>query len=368
MAAGRRSASMWRSRTSFAPSSTIGWRRRSIRSPSSSSPSLFSARRTPRGRAAPGGLGHDRRGRAAASDRLRQHHRRRARARPSSLSSTSRSSARCSPGCGRSRAAAPSSPRRRSLSLRPRSPSASPGRWRVRGGTMITGTLSRYFGLRFLNTVVGSFIGVFALRADRLRRADAPRRRLAQRVRAARRQDLAFSRAADHRAHPAVLRADRRDVVLSRPVAPPRTGGCARGRHVGLAVRRAGADRGIRVRRLRHHRLQPHRRGPAGALQAPGSRVARRASLHGLTRTRTASGCASAAPTAVDHQCQDPAASRAQLGKVSVFAFDNAGQFLERIEAKTAILEPGHWRLEDARIYEAAVRRRSRRPIGSPPT
>jgi len=30
---------------------------------------------------------------------------------------------------------------------------------------MITGTLSRYFGLRFLNSVVGSFIGVVALAA-----------------------------------------------------------------------------------------------------------------------------------------------------------------------------------------------------------
>ena len=30
---------------------------------------------------------------------------------------------------------------------------------------MVTGTLSRYFGLRFLNSVVGSFIGVVALAA-----------------------------------------------------------------------------------------------------------------------------------------------------------------------------------------------------------
>src|SRR4029079_10613845 len=35
----------------------------------------------------------------------------------------------------------------------------------LRSGPMITGTLSRYFGLRFLNSVVGSFIGVVALAA-----------------------------------------------------------------------------------------------------------------------------------------------------------------------------------------------------------
>ena len=44
--------SMWRSGTSIGRSSTIGWRRHSIRWRSSSSPTLFSARRRPPGRAA----------------------------------------------------------------------------------------------------------------------------------------------------------------------------------------------------------------------------------------------------------------------------------------------------------------------------
>jgi lipopolysaccharide export system permease protein len=39
------------------------------------------------------------------------------------------------------------------------------------------------------------------------------------------------------------------------------------------------------------------------------------------------------------------------LDTVSIFAFDPAGKFVERIEAKSATLETGHWRLEDARIY-----------------
>ena len=41
----------------------------------------------------------------------------------------------------------------------------------------------------------------------------------------------------------------------------------------------------------------------------------------------------------------------AQLGGVSVYTFDSAGQFQERIEAKSATLEQGYWRFEDARIY-----------------
>jgi lipopolysaccharide export system permease protein len=45
-----------------------------------------------------------------------------------------------------------------------------------------------------------------------------------------------------------------------------------------------------------------------------------------------------------------------QLGGVTVFTFDNAGQFKERIEAKAAVLEPGSWRLEEARVYVTGSR------------
>ena len=40
-----------------------------------------------------------------------------------------------------------------------------------------------------------------------------------------------------------------------------------------------------------------------------------------------------------------------RLGGVTVFTYDTAGRFLERIEAKTAVLEPNAWRLTEARIY-----------------
>jgi lipopolysaccharide export system permease protein len=40
-----------------------------------------------------------------------------------------------------------------------------------------------------------------------------------------------------------------------------------------------------------------------------------------------------------------------RLDGVSVFTFDPAGHEVERVEAKRAALEPGHWRLEQAHVY-----------------
>jgi lipopolysaccharide export system permease protein len=40
-----------------------------------------------------------------------------------------------------------------------------------------------------------------------------------------------------------------------------------------------------------------------------------------------------------------------ELGGVSIFRYDDAGHFKDRIEAKSAVLEAGYWRLEDAHIY-----------------
>ena len=41
---------------------------------------------------------------------------------------------------------------------------------------------------------------------------------------------------------------------------------------------------------------------------------------------------------------------------MSIFRFDPAGHFRDRIEAKSATLEAGYWRLEDARFYASGVR------------
>ena len=44
-----------------------------------------------------------------------------------------------------------------------------------------------------------------------------------------------------------------------------------------------------------------------------------------------------------------------QLGGVSIFRFDEAGHFRDRIEAKSATLEAGYWRLEEARFFASGV-------------
>ena len=44
-----------------------------------------------------------------------------------------------------------------------------------------------------------------------------------------------------------------------------------------------------------------------------------------------------------------------QLGGVTIFRYDAAGHFRDRIEAKSATLEAGYWRLEEARLYANGV-------------
>jgi lipopolysaccharide export system permease protein len=43
------------------------------------------------------------------------------------------------------------------------------------------------------------------------------------------------------------------------------------------------------------------------------------------------------------------------LNGVSIFTFDAVGHFKNRIEARAATLEPGVWKLQDARVYELGV-------------
>ena len=43
------------------------------------------------------------------------------------------------------------------------------------------------------------------------------------------------------------------------------------------------------------------------------------------------------------------------LNGVTVFTFDNAGHFKQRIEARAAVLEPGVWELQDARVNELGI-------------
>src|SRR5581483_7020802 len=44
----------------------------------------------------------------------------------------------------------------------------------------------------------------------------------------------------------------------------------------------------------------------------------------------------------------------ASLGNVTVYTFDTEGHFHERIEARSATLQDGYWQLEDVRIYSSS--------------
>jgi lipopolysaccharide export system permease protein len=44
-----------------------------------------------------------------------------------------------------------------------------------------------------------------------------------------------------------------------------------------------------------------------------------------------------------------------ELGGVTIFRFEPAGAFRDRIEAKSAVLEAGFWRLDDVRIYASGA-------------
>ncbi|WP_319529121.1 LptF/LptG family permease [uncultured Cohaesibacter sp.] len=42
-----------------------------------------------------------------------------------------------------------------------------------------------------------------------------------------------------------------------------------------------------------------------------------------------------------------------QLGGVTVFSYDEQGNFLERVDAKAAVLQPGYWKLSDVLVSSA---------------
>ena len=137
---------------------------------------------------------------------------------------------------------------------------------------MIAGTLSRYFGMRFLTALIAVFVGVFALvvlvdYVELMRRSC----RRAERLGADRRQDLAVPRAAGRPSGSC------RSAVLIGAMS------CYLGlsRRLELVVARAAGMSAwqfiapalvvaLVLRRPRHHRLQSGRRDPAGAVQAPG--------------------------------------------------------------------------------------------------
>jgi lipopolysaccharide export system permease protein len=218
---------------------------------------------------------------------------------------------------------------------------------------MLAGTLSRYFGFRFLKSVTGSFFGVVALAAmidyvELLRRStDWPHAtglvlaeislfrvpQLAERIMPfavlvgamscyltlSRRLELVVARAAGISAWqfvaPSMIAAFLFGVVATTIYNP-------------LAA----------VLHERSKRLEAEMMGelPASAMQAGTGGF--------WVRQRSADGAAIINAKSSREQ-------GSQLGNVTVYTFDTAGQFQERIEAKSAMLAQGYWRFDDARIY-----------------
>jgi lipopolysaccharide export system permease protein len=217
---------------------------------------------------------------------------------------------------------------------------------------MITKTLSRYFAMRFLGSVIGSFIGVVALAAmidyvELMRRGeDWPNAtawllakisiyrvpQLAERIMPfsvlvgamscyltlSRRHELIVARAAG--------------VSAWQFVAPAMTAAFMFGIVATTVYNPIAA-----ILHERSKRLEADMQGEnLSALQE---------SMSGFwVRQKSKDGAAIINASRSREQ-------GAQLGGVSVYRFDNSGHFQERIEAKSAALQDGYWQLEDARIY-----------------
>jgi lipopolysaccharide export system permease protein len=217
---------------------------------------------------------------------------------------------------------------------------------------MVTGTLSRYFGMRFLSSVVGSFVGVVALAAmidyvELMRRgADWPNAtawilakislyrvpQLTERIMPfavlvgamscylglSRRLELVIARAAG--------------VSAWQFVAPAMIAAFLFGTVATTIYNPISATLHERSKRLEADMLGEN----LSALQESDSGF--------WVRQKSADGAAIINANSSQDQ-------GAELGGVSIYTFDSAGHFQTRIEAKSAALKPGYWQLEDARIY-----------------
>jgi lipopolysaccharide export system permease protein len=217
---------------------------------------------------------------------------------------------------------------------------------------MITGTLSRYFGMRFLTSVVGSFLGVVALAAmidyvELMRRgADWPNATawvLAKismyRVPQLTERIMPFSVLVG--AMSCYLSLSRRlELVVARAagisawqfVAPALIAALLFGTVATTIYNPISAMLHERSKRLEADMLGEN----LSALQENTSGF--------WVRQKSADGAAIINANSSRDQ-------GAELGGVSIYTFDGAGHFQQRIEAKSATLEPGYWRLEDARVY-----------------
>jgi lipopolysaccharide export system permease protein len=228
---------------------------------------------------------------------------------------------------------------------------------------MMTRTISRYFGLRFLNAVMGSFIGVVVLAGmidyvELMRRgADWPHATpwlLAQvsmfRVPQLAERIMPFSVLIG--AMSCYLSLSRRlELVIARAagisawqfVAPAVIAALLFGVFATTVYNPVSATLQERSKRIEDEVV--------GATES-----ALQDSTSGFwVRQKSAAGAAIINAKSSRDQ-------GANLGAVTVFTFDGDGHFLQRIEAKDASLQTGYWLLEDVRIYASG------KPLVAEPT
>ncbi len=218
---------------------------------------------------------------------------------------------------------------------------------------MLTGTLVRYFGLSFLRTVIAVFVGVFALVAlidfiELLRRSSDEHGISALLV--ARTSFYRVPQLTERIMPFAILigaMSSFLDLSRRNELVVARSAGISAWQFVTPALLAA-----IIIGALATALYNPL----AAALQEKSKRLELQIfggrAQSGLQSTGTGFWLRQKAP---DGQSVMRAVSSSdqgvRLGGVTVFTFDADGHYRERIEAKTATLEAGFWRLSDARVY-----------------
>jgi len=221
---------------------------------------------------------------------------------------------------------------------------------------MVTGTLPRYFAARFLSSVLGTFIGVVLLAGmidyfELMRRgADWPK---ATAWILAEISIFRIPQLTEHIMPFAVLvgtmscyltLSRRLELVIARSagmsawqfVAPAVAMAFLFGTFATVAYNPVAAMMHERSKRLEQEMLNE----TSTALQASNTGF--------WVRQRSDNGAAIINAESSQEQ-------GSSLGGVTVYTYDKAGHFRQRIEAKTAELHKGYWQLDEARIYSPAM-------------
>jgi lipopolysaccharide export system permease protein len=221
---------------------------------------------------------------------------------------------------------------------------------------MVTGTLSRYFAMRFLSSVLGTFVSVVVLAAmidyfELMRRgADWPHATawiLAEismfRIPQLTERIMPFTVLVGTMSCYLTL-SRRLELVIARSVGISAWQFVAPALIVAFLFGTAATVAYNPIAALLHERSthleQEMMNETSSALQVSSSGF--------WVRQKSTDGAA-----IINAQSSQQQGS--SLGGVTVYTFDNTGRFRHRIEAKTAELEQGYWKLDDVHIYSTAT-------------